>query len=150
MFCLHIGWVIFHSNLTTTICFWNDFTIHMFLKWLLGIKLPHWHNSYRSLHDSPRGSGLANPTVAGGKCTLSTAIRAWNLKIMRETRIMRLYGDCKGQYKRSLQGGPLPVITGYNTYKWGYNPTYLFIRPFTGVRTPFIAGKGPPCMNQSV
>ncbi len=39
------------------------------------------------------------------------------------------------------------------SYEWGYTPistvitpSYTCIRPFIGVITPFIAGRGPPCM----
>ena len=39
-----------------------------------------------------------------------------------------------------LQGGP-PT-----SYKWSYNPSYPFIRPFIGLITPLIIGRGPPCM----
>ena len=38
-----------------------------------------------------------------------------------------------------LQGGP-PT-----SYKWSYNPSYPFIRPFIGLITPLITGRGPPC-----
>ena len=41
--------------------------------------------------------------------------------------------------ERALQGGPLV------SYKWDYNPYYPFIRPFIGVLTSFITGRGPPC-----
>ena len=36
---------------------------------------------------------------------------------------------------------------GYNFIYRGYNLSYPFIRPFTGVTTPFITGRGPPCSN---
>ena len=39
-----------------------------------------------------------------------------------------------------IQGGP-PT-----SYKWNYNPSYPFIRPFIGLITPLITGRGPPCM----
>ena len=57
-----------------------------------------------------------------------------------------LWGPNKWPYYKWVQGGPLP------SYKWsyksiyrGYNPSYPFIRPFIGVITPFITGRGPPC-----
>ena len=37
--------------------------------------------------------------------------------------------------------GPLPVITGFITPIT--RPSYLIIRPFIGVITPFITGRGP-------
>ena len=49
--------------------------------------------------------------------------------------------------KYSIQGGPLSIINGgYNFHKWGYNSSYPCIRPFIEVITPFITGRGPPCM----
>ena len=38
-----------------------------------------------------------------------------------------------------LQGGPP------SSYKWGYNSSYPFIRPFIGAITLFITSRGPPC-----
>ena len=46
---------------------------------------------------------------------------------------------------RPLKGGPLPVVSNYSyksTYR-GYNPIFPFLRPFIGVITPFITGRGP-------
>ena len=36
------------------------------------------------------------------------------------------------------------MITRWAIYR-GYNPSYLIIRPFIGVITPFITGRGPSC-----
>ena len=38
-----------------------------------------------------------------------------------------------------MQGGPP------SSYKWGYNSSYPFIRPFIGAITLFITSRGPPC-----
>lgn len=40
-------------------------------------------------------------------------------------------------YSISYEVGP------YYSYKY---PSYLFIRPFKGAKTPFIAARGPPCI----
>ena len=40
---------------------------------------------------------------------------------------------------------PISCKWGYNSYKYGYNFIYPFIRPFIGLITPFITGSGPPC-----
>lgn len=44
-----------------------------------------------------------------------------------------------GKLYQWLQGGPLPVLSRITTpfAVRGYNPRYLFIRPFIGVTTPF-------------
>ena len=44
-----------------------------------------------------------------------------------------------------IQGGPPTRYLGYNSYNYGYNPSYLIIRPSIGVITPFITGRGPSC-----
>ena len=41
---------------------------------------------------------------------------------------------------------PINYKWGYNFHKWGYNSSYPCIRPFIEVITPFITGRGPPCM----
>ena len=37
---------------------------------------------------------------------------------------------------------PYQLKQGYNSYEYGYNPSYPLIRPFTRVITPFITGSG--------
>ena len=47
------------------------------------------------------------------------------------------------------QGGPPTSYNwGYNSTYKGYNHSYLFIRPFIGVITPFITSRGPPCSDR--
>ena len=41
-------------------------------------------------------------------------------------------------FLRDVQGGPP------SSYKWGYNSSYPFIRPFIGAITLFITSRGPP------
>ena len=47
-----------------------------------------------------------------------------------------------------MQGGPLPVLNGVITpvsrIITPVGPSYLFIRPVTGVITPLITSRGPP------
>ncbi len=52
-------------------------------------------------------------------------------------RIAQFFNE---QKHHTLQGGP-PT-----SYKWSYNPSYPFIRPFIGLITPLITGRGPPCV----
>ena len=45
-----------------------------------------------------------------------------------------------------LQGGPPTSFNWvYNSYNLGYKNSEPFIRPFIGVITPFVSGRGPPC-----
>ena len=51
-----------------------------------------------------------------------------------------------------LQGGPGHQLEGraiYNSIYRGYKASYPFIRPFIGVMTPFVNGRGPHCWQNS-
>ena len=52
------------------------------------------------------------------------------------------FGVPKGDEIQSCKVGPK---TSYNLGYNSYNPSYPIIRPFKGVITPFITGRGPPC-----
>ena len=46
---------------------------------------------------------------------------------------------------QSLQGGPLPVINGYNLHKWPYKWVTGVTTLLMVVITPLITDRGPPC-----
>ena len=45
----------------------------------------------------------------------------------------------------AMSGAPTSDRWAYNFYKWDYNLSYPFKRPFIGVIIPFMTSRGPPC-----
>ena len=67
--------------------------------------------------------------------TVSVSVNYWDLFLFFRTV---LFSDSV-YLEWWLQGGPP------SSYKWGYNSSYPFIRPFIGAITLFITSRGPPC-----